>query len=372
MDWEEDSVSCAMPALPSPVVVAPLAAAQFPAAGWVVLNQFRDHLGLEAGAKYGLVAKGYLGAALFFVLGGFLVCRHYDQLRRSGRFRYGAFLWQRISFTYPLHLAVLAITIGMLALGAILGEPAHHASFKLWDLPANLLLVQGWGAVATDTWNFPSWLISAEWFAYLIFPATAWIALRGLRWNALAVSALIALFAMMFLLAGRMGILFTDMTTRIGALQTVPAFLLGAALWRLNHAHTLPPVVGAAVAASLRLSDLVIWPAFAPLVFGLAQLHAAAGSPWNAPMAHLGRICTAMVLVYLPVDILYFRAVHLLLGTPHGLRAWLVLLGVFPAILLAAAVAYHGLQRPAWLWLRARGPFGGRAARASGAIDYFG
>jgi len=344
-----------------------LAVAQFFAIGWVVLNQFRDHLGLAVGARSGFVAKGYIGAALFFVLSGYLVCRRYERLRRSGQFNYGAFLWRRLSFTYPLHLTILLVLAGFV------GETTHPSSFGWRDLPANLLLVQAWGVLHTDSWNFPSWLISADWFAYLIFPLTAWAALKGLRRTSLAVVAPIALFVLMFLLSAKAGILFTDMTTSIGALQTGPAFLLGATLWRLgceralsNAAATILALSAFAwivVSASLRLSDLLIWPAFAPLVFGLANMEAEGCRP---PLRYLGQLSIAMMLIYLPVDIAYFRAAHFAFGAPKGTEAWLIWLGVFPMIGLAAVVAHHGLQRPIWLWLRDRGPFDHRK-KQSGA-----
>ena len=367
MDRDAD-FSQAVEAEAYPTGVAPLRGLQFFAIAWVVLNQFRDHLGLEAGARSGLVAKGYLGAALFFVVSGFLVCRRYEALRRIGQFRYGAFLWRRVTFTYPLHLAVLAAMAALLTLGVILGERVHHASFDPRDLPANLLLVQAWGAVPTDRWNFPSWLISAEWFAYLVFPLTAWTALKGLRWTPLAVAAPLALFAGLFVLASKMGVLFTDMTAQIGALQTIPAFLLGAALWRVSTESTMPRLGGAVLAlaalawivgsASVRLSDLVIWPAFAPLVFGLDQM-AKRGSRFQngRPLNYLGHLSTAMLLIYLPVDIAYFRASQLLLGQPRGLEAWVLWGGVFPTILLAATIAHHFVQRPIWRWLLRHDPF---------------
>ena len=372
MDRQEDAVLSANPAAAVPTNVAPLAALQFFAIAWVVLNQFRFHLGLEAGAKSGLVAKGYIGAGLFLVVSGFLVFRRYDQLRRAGGFHYGSFLWRRLSFTDPLHLAILAGMIASLAFRG-LGGPFHRASFHFSDLPANLLFVQAWGAVSTDSWNFPSWLVSAEWFAYLAFPLTAWAALKGLRSPTLVVTVSVALFIVMFVVASRIGVLFTDMTTQIGVLQTIPAFLLGAGLWRLAAEHRLPSPVAAAIAlaattwivgaALLRLSDLIIWPAFAPLVFGLAAFGEPATGLGRWPsLRDLGRISVAMLLVYLPVDIVYFRVARLMFGEPHGLEAWALLVGVFPAILLAAIAAYHLVQRPIWLWLLRRGPVQARAA----------
>ncbi|HUZ13880.1 MAG TPA: hypothetical protein VMU93_13660 [Caulobacteraceae bacterium] len=155
--------------------LALMLAVQFLAVAWIVVNQFRDHLGLDAGARSGLVAKGYIGAGLFFVAGGFLLAACRGARPLSGRF--GGVLWRRLAFLYPLHLIVLGAMAAALLMAPVVGDPLHRASFAPGDLPANLLLVQAWGAVRTDSWNFPSWLISADWFSYVAYPATG----RGSR-----------------------------------------------------------------------------------------------------------------------------------------------------------------------------------------------
>lgn len=353
--------------------VASLAALQFFAVFWVVLNQFREHLGLEVGARSGLVAKGYLGAGLFFVVGGFLICGQWARPGGTGGSRYGSLLWRRLAFIYPLHVLILVVMIAAVFLR--LGQPLHRTSFLPGDLLGNLLLVQAWGAVKTDSWNFPSWLISAEWFAALIFPAIAWVALRALRPSALSLAAALALFVAMFLIAQAKAVLFTDMTTQIGALQTIPAYLLGVALWRLDGERCLSQgaalalamvaVAWIAVGASMRVSDVLIWPAFGPLVFGVAQAaRSAMLGRYRRPLAYLGGLAIPMLLIYLPVDIAYFRVGHLLFGTVHGAPAWLLWSGVFPAIMTAAMVVRHFVQRPIWLWLRRGDPFssGGQPA----------
>ncbi|HEX4199546.1 MAG TPA: acyltransferase [Caulobacteraceae bacterium] len=351
-----------------PTEIRPLVSLRFIALAWVVLNQFRFHLGLHAGDRSGLVFKGYLGAALFFVLAGFLAAHLWTAERARGRFRYGPFLWSRLIGAYPLHLAMIAAMAALIVAARLSGAPLAPGVGDLRGLFANLALVQAWGTVPTVSWNFPSWLISAEWFAYIALPVTAWIALK--RFNPiLVIAGAVALFAIAFEVAAARHVLFTDMTAQIGALQTVPAFLLGAGLYRLGRRWSLPrnwsglvaAVAGAWIvtAALLRLSDLFIWPAFGALVFSAAET-AKSDKPvlTFAPLPYLGEAAYSIYLVYLPVDILYFHAMQRLIGTPTGALAWIVWSGVFPVILLAGLAAHHLIARPAAAWLAGRYPFG--------------
>ena len=175
---------------------------------------------------------------------------------------------------------------------------------------------------------------------------------------ALAVIAPLVLFAVLFQAAAMRGVLFTDMTAQIGALQTIPAFLFGAALCRLSRERSLPGGWGAVlatvaggwiIAASLlRLSDLALFPAFGALVYGLAEATKASGpGPADAALAYLGRIAHAIYLVYLPVDIIYFHGVEQYSSDSRPAPgAWAVWAGVFPVILLVGIAAHHLIQAP--------------------------
>jgi peptidoglycan/LPS O-acetylase OafA/YrhL len=351
-----------------PAALKPLKSLGFAALAWVVLNQFRDHLGLHAGASSGIVGKGYLGADIFFIVAGFIVCQAYVGMKAQGKFSYGSFLWRGLARVYPLHLVTLAAMAGLYLAGRLSGAVFDPRAYPPAAIPANLLLIHAWGVLATDYWNFPSWLISALWFALIVFPVTAWLALKGLRPTAVAVIAPIVLFAAMFEVADARGVLFSDMTAQIGALQTVPSFLLGAALYRLGQERSLPgrwpdatALAAAAwivVAASLRLSDLLIWPAFGVLVFAVAETAKGVRPALTArPLQYLARFTFSVFLVYLPVDIVYFRAVRLLVGAPVGVAAWAAWWGVFPVILLVGAFAFFAVERPANTWLRRHDPF---------------
>ncbi len=345
-----------------PTTIAPLIGLQFLALAWVALNQFRFHLGLRAGDHSGLVFKGYLGAELFFVAAGFATTRLYARAATAKTFHYGRFLWSRLVEIYPLHLAMIAVMVVLMAVAGAAGVSYPHGVASLHGLVSNLLLIQAWGAEPTVSWNFPSWLISAEWFAYIVFPLTAWLALKLWRGPFAAAIAPMALFAVLFQIAAARGVLFTDMTAQIGAVQTIPAFLFGAGLYRLGRERDLPGGWGGTLAALagawivaaalMRLSDLALFPAFGALVFGLAETAKGERPALAGPvMGYLGRIARAMYLVYLPVDIVYFHAIERLFGQPSGALAWAAWFGVFPVIMIAAIGAHHLIQRPVEAWL---------------------
>lgn len=348
-----------------PPRIQPLLSLGFVALAWIILNQFRLHLGLHAGERSGLVFKGYLGAELFFVLSGFLVSHFYLTAEQGGGFDYASLLRRGLARAYPLHMVMIAVMALLLAVAKVGGAPPPAGVFDLRGLIANITLIQAWGVTPTVTWNFPTWLISSEWFALITFPLTAWIALKPNRPAWLIIGLGLALFVAAFRLAAARGVLFTDMTAQIGALQTIPAFLTGAGLYQLGRRHSLPLAWAETLAviagvwivfsAAARLSDLVIWPAFAVLVFALAET-ARCGRPALSftPLPYLGSIAHSVYLVYLPVDIVYFHAAQRLVGAPHGPLAWAIWAGVFPAILLTGALAHHALAGPAQAWFADR------------------
>ncbi|HUC66489.1 MAG TPA: acyltransferase [Stellaceae bacterium] len=106
--------------------------------------------------------RGYLAVDLFFMLSGFVLAHVYsaDFANRPSRRRYAAFIWARLARIYPLHL------LSILLLLRLYGQTSLYSGHAL---ALNLLLLQGpW--LPQVTWNYPSWSISAEWHAYLLFP----------------------------------------------------------------------------------------------------------------------------------------------------------------------------------------------------------
>jgi peptidoglycan/LPS O-acetylase OafA/YrhL len=350
-----------------PTDIRPLTSLRIVAAIWVLAYHFRNHLGLDLG-RFGLVAKGYLGVDLFFILSGFILSHVYLSRWESRSFNYGSFLWARLSRIYPVHLVTLAATVGIWLLAMKIGAHFEPIAFDPAVLPQHLLLIHAWGTTPTVQWNFPSWSISAEWFAYLGFPATALIVLALKRLTGAAAALALVLFTLMVWAVESHGLPLSEVT-RLGFIRIVPAFLFGAALYQLGRTWTVPPAMayvaaGAALvwviaATTLRLSDLAIWPAFGLLIVTLAEVSKT--NPQTALgagiLVYLGEVSYSVYMSHLPVDIAYFHGLSKIAPNLSGPALWVAWVGVFGATLLVSMAIYHLVERPARNWMRTHDPF---------------
>lgn len=342
----------------------PLTVLRFFAAAWVVLFSLWPRL--DVGFTPAIVGKGYLGVEVFFILSGFILCHVYLPAAEEGRFRYGAFLWARLARIYPLHLVTMA-AIGLFGAAALLAGRAIDPN--ILSTPAvmpNLLLVHAWGLAPVSGWNHPSWSISAEWFAYLAFPAFAWIAIRLRKAPEAALAgALVLLFSLNAIFAKLTGFPLTQATIAWGALRIVPCFAYGAALYlfrrsgavqRRTTAHVGAAIFGAAllVGAQQGLPDPVLVALAGGLILFLAALSSTGSNALTHPtLVYLGEISYSIYMVHTLWDLVLVNgaasALHLQdKRLPLGL--WLVLVtGVVPL----AAASYHLIERPARERLRA-------------------
>lgn len=360
-----------MTPVPTPPDLRALTTLRFLAALWVVLYTAWPHL--DVGFVPVAVTKGYLGVETFFILSGFILSHVYLEAAGEKRFRYGGFLWARLARVYPLHLVTL---FGMIGLGvaATAAGMSIDGSLTHWrDLPAHLTLTHAWGLATSSAFNHPSWSISAEWAAYLAFPAFAFVAwrLRGrpVLATALAASLALGLYAAFEFLAGYA---LTEATFRWGALRIVPCFALGCALYLIHRRGGVPfagPValvsgVAVLVSASLGLWDAITVLAAGGLILGLGSLeNSRAGVLGSRPGVYLGEISYSIYMVCAPVLLLTTNAAARLTGADDKQFHLLVWLGLVAAIPVAAMVTYHLVERPARKALR--GFADQRAARAA-------
>jgi peptidoglycan/LPS O-acetylase OafA/YrhL len=354
--------------MPAPRDIRPLTSLRFFAALWVVLYVYWPNLSATTPA---LVAKGYLGVELFFTLSGFILSHVYLDSVADGGFRHGGFLWARLARVYPLHIATLS-AIGVMALVAEASGRVIDPHILSWpSLPANLLMANAWGLAPVAGWNHPSWSISAEWFAYLSFPAFAWAALRlrRLPWLALG-SAIFAVFVLYAVFERLAGFSLTHATIAWGALRIVPCFALGCAVnlvWRANvvrerwMASAGAVISGLAVLffAQIDAPDALLVALFGAAILALASLtstgESSGGGRW---LVYLGEISYSIYMICVPWQLLFVNGVCTLFGynkTSLPLAVWFIfLISVIPL----AIASNQLIERPARAMMRrwARSP----------------
>ncbi|HLH97100.1 MAG TPA: acyltransferase [Xanthobacteraceae bacterium] len=126
------------------------------------------------------VVNGYLSVDLFFIMSGFIIVRNYGaKIANTGNL--ANFICLRFFRVYPLHFFVLAVLVCLelakLFMQGALPTPSEQAPFSgntsISALIANLFLVQGLHVLKETSWNVPSWTISSEFAAYLVFGVLA-------------------------------------------------------------------------------------------------------------------------------------------------------------------------------------------------------
>lgn len=329
------------------------------AALWVVMYHYRFH---SAGFPLDwLWRDGHLAVDVFFVLSGFIMIHVYGEDFRAGRFDYKAFLVRRFARIYPVHFVTTMVIAGLyLVSGSVSVTPGTGE--QLGSLWVNLMMLQAWNLTAGLYLNYPSWSISAEFFAYILFPAFATIVYMARR-------SLVAPLAIIFFVVWCLGYnllhglplfgshLF-DLTTDFSILRILPEFLLGAAFAVIIKGAVWPamPVLLATVAlqvAALHFGLAIAFVALVPMLIGsLYQLRM--GVP--RAFVYLGRISFSLYMVHAVVEKLIFGVAKSVFHMGEGhFPAWSIPSTVILAI-AAAALAYHLVEKPGRRYIMAIKP----------------
>src|ERR1700738_3275447 len=118
--------------------------------------------------------KCYLMVDLFFVMSGFIILHVYGSNFRKvlQKESLREFFVARFARTYPLHIFSLLLLVVIVLWLTPWGNPPIILEQRSDILP-NVFLLQSFGVNKIYSWNIPSWSISAEWGAYLLFPFLA-------------------------------------------------------------------------------------------------------------------------------------------------------------------------------------------------------
>ena len=302
------------------------------------------------------IRHGYMAVDLFFILSGFVMAMTYAGLFENGFcFKsFKQFLLLRLARIYPLFALMTVLT-------AILIATVLSKTYTFDHLGTALLF----NFTLTHVWGFansvvpPSWSISTEWAAYLLFPIGVFVGLRlPRRWSVLGLA--VSFLVLVVIAYGPAWIAHSEMRHRHGPLDIASSYALGTTLRCLASFYIglvayrfrdLIPARGAGVFLGLMLvllcfkgSDLALIPTFALLIMSLSSDEGWVARLLKNPVFYwLGVISYALYLIHDLVLRIVFKAI------PAAGFHYPMLTALIASIVISLALAtlcHYGYERP--------------------------
>jgi len=119
------------------------------------------------------IKNSYLFVDFFFILSGFLMSYAYGEKINLG-LNFFSYVILRLGRIYPLHIFVLFVWLPYLLIkqylySSGLGGVEQFDKNTIYTFTSNIFLMHSMGLHSSLSWNFPSWSISTEFFAYIAF-----------------------------------------------------------------------------------------------------------------------------------------------------------------------------------------------------------
>jgi peptidoglycan/LPS O-acetylase OafA/YrhL len=325
------------------------------------------------------IRKGYLMVDLFFILSGFIMLHVYGSTfqKNISRKGFGHFLVARFARIYPLHLFTLLVLVAIFYLTGAKANPVNDPA----AIPSHLFLLHSFGLNQIFTWNVPSWSISAEWWAYMVFPPLVVLLTRYRKATNLgmALFAVLAYLSVVYLLPrtnlfapGMPAPQDLNVTYDYGFLRGLAGFVTGmltyelftqAAVRRLfgRNLTGLLVLAGTALLLHLGVNDLLYIPVFAGLVLCLAANSGKVKDTFNnRPLQFLGTISYSVYLTH--IFALFWVAEPMLIAGGYDYKgpgsltipfgAGLLYCGAYLlVVLLMSTLTYYTIEKPCRNWL---------------------
>jgi peptidoglycan/LPS O-acetylase OafA/YrhL len=195
---------------------------------WVLAYHFVMLAPVPIHDPSGLAAKGYLGVDFFFLLSGFILAMNYgNQFKNNFSFgSFGRFLVRRAGRLFPLHLTIIIVCV---AVAWLAGKP--YSPTQVFEEAA---LVQRWPYVHSifASINGPSWTISTEWLAYILFPIFIFLTLCN-KISIAFITGAIAAISLIWLGSAHGGSLdLTRANTPFPLIRCLAEFAIGMIIYR--------------------------------------------------------------------------------------------------------------------------------------------
>lgn len=333
------------------------------AAIWVLIFHLRYEVRYFFPELYqstqGIWKSGFLGVDLFFVLSGFVIALNYQaRFKTVQRSVFYSFMIKRFARIYPVYLMCLLCTLVVL-LGFVWFEyPYKHMDrFTKWGFVQSLTMTQVLSFPLPRQWNLVAWSVSAEWFAYLFFPAIALVTSR-LRSH---IGRVVMLVTLCVAYVWVMVLMQRPSAMELGVFRIAGGFTMGVVLCGLKdslpHAWSSSRLWGMLVIAIFisipflytfstnhRVASVVWAPIiFLPVIFALAQK----GAEWRMMKSksaiYLGHVSYSLYMIHTTI-LMAFRAIFEKENAVHPL----VYIGAeLCLIFIAAHLLYTKLEEPA-------------------------
>lgn len=339
------------------------------AACWVTLYHLRETFIALFGTVplKGIADIGYLGVDLFFVLSGFILVWNYQSKLVDGVSlrSFATFIGLRLARIYPVHFAVMVVLACAVTVAHGAGVQLGANAWSVRDFVLNILLIHAWNTTDALSWNTPSWSISAEWFAYLLFPFMPRLLARAPGLTA-PLALVLAPIALGWFVYEHLGQSTIDLTFDGALVRVAVAFVLGVALGRARISATygrvaadaacVVSVAGLMGVAYGNAPDVLALPCFGILVYAL-----------SLEGGMLARLLGHRALVYGGLISYSWYMIHALVlmaedrfAVALGVRAWSpAMRSAFVAqevavMALLAGLLYRFVEEPARRYLQAR------------------
>ncbi|MCE7030215.1 acyltransferase family protein [Jiella avicenniae] len=264
---------------------------------------------------------------MFFMISGFFITTRYRD--KIGDFAsYGRFMRGRAARLLPLHYVITLFFAAIALYAWAKGAPHYPWRHNLEALPAHLLLLHAFGVTDGLALNYPSWSISAEFFAYALFPLIV-LLLRvgGLKALLVAIAAWVGLleYASANGWFGPGGWTTAD---AMGAYRALADFMIGAAVAivverrMIDVRSHLPGCLATALVVTAMLSGLdhaVVMPLIvsALVLTALAETARPESTAFLAPLMPVTRVAFGIYLIHPVMEFIFLEVVwyHGLAGT---------------------------------------------------------
>lgn len=311
---------------------------------------------------------------IFFVLSGFILALTYQSWfsQRLDHRSYRKFLQRRFARIYPLHFAILVVVIALVVAAKLTHAPTRYGldRFDFWTLPEHFLLIHALNLFGNGPgiWNPPSWSISIEALAYLLFPllmygSTDWA--RRQPW-ALVLAAIVCGFALNAATPwGLDG--FPGMARGLSefALGCMVLYLSGSSIdnWLRSELGSIVVVAVLALVYALTPdTGFIIGVAAAPLLLSLRADNSVSKVLGARVIFYLGEISYSIYLGHFLYCSVAYRIISIPWMRTGVLQTILGLLFILGFVIALSSLTYYAVERPG------RNFFSGRRKSITGVV----